>query len=96
VKDRIPPSMNTRSKSSLPTATTLSANPGLTPGRWCATNRERGLYAGNCPFPTRWSAILADLWPASLEPAILPRGPSPPDPTLRAEAGRSASVVLGL
>jgi signal transduction histidine kinase len=28
VKDRIPPSMNTRSKSSLPTATTLSANPG--------------------------------------------------------------------
>src|SRR6266851_1850008 len=26
------------------------------------------------------SAILADLWPASLEPAILPRGPSPPDP----------------
>jgi len=38
-KDRSQPSMNTRSKSSLPTVTTLSANP---PGRWCATNRERG------------------------------------------------------
>jgi hypothetical protein len=45
VKDRIPPSMNTRSKSSLPTATTLSANPGAV----VRTNRERGLYAGNCP-----------------------------------------------
>jgi hypothetical protein len=45
-KDRSQPSMNTRSKSSLPTVTTLSATP---PGRWCATNRERGLYAGNCP-----------------------------------------------
>jgi len=47
-------------------------------------------------FPTRWSAILADLWPASLEPAILPRGPSPPDPHAAGWAGRSASVVLGL
>lgn len=92
VKDRIPPSMNTRSKSSLPTATTLSANPG-------AVVRHKPREGSECrqlSFPTRWSAILADLWPASLEPAILPRGPSPPDPTLRAGAGRSASVVLGL
>jgi len=70
VKDRIPPSMNTRSKSSLPTATTLSANPGAV-----ARHKPReGSVCRQLSFPTRWSAILADLWPASLEPAILPRG----------------------
>jgi len=92
VKDRIPPSMNTRSKSSLPTATTLSANPGAV----VRHKPREGSVCRQLSFPTRWSAILADLWPASPEPAILPRGPSPPDPHAAAGAGRSASVVLGL
>jgi len=76
VKDRIPPSMNTRSKSSLPTATTLSANPAAV----VRHKPREGSVCRQLSFPTRWSAILADLWPASPEPAILPRGPSPPDP----------------
>jgi hypothetical protein len=57
---------------------------------------REGSVCRQLSFPTRWSAILADLWPASLEPAILPRGPSPPGPRAAGWAGRSASVVLGL
>ena len=76
VKDRIPPSMNTRSKSSLPTATTLSANPGAV----VRHKPREGSVCRQLSFPTRWSAILADLWPASPEPAILPRGAEPSGP----------------
>ena len=68
--------MNTRSKSSLPTATTLSANPGAV----VRHKPREGSVCRQLSFPTRWSAILADLWPASPEPAILPRGAEPSGP----------------